>query len=253
MKVVILCGGKGTRISEETATRPKPMIEIGGKPILWHIQSIYAKYGFNDFILALGYKGEIIKDYFLKFHALNSDFQIELKNGEVSSLRPANMNWKVSLVDTGHDSMTGGRLLRLKPYLSESDFFLTYGDGVSNVDVRKLMEFHQGHGKIATVTAVRPPARFGEMYLQENTVTSFEEKPRASVGWINGGFFVFKPQIFKYLQNDETILEKSPLETLARENQLQAYKHEGFWQCMDTLRDKIYLDALCESREVPWL
>lgn len=253
MKTVILCGGRGTRLSEETSIRPKPMVEIGGKPMLWHIMSLYAKYGFKDFVLALGYKGEDIKDYFGKFAVLHSDFTIQLATGELKYLNEPKRDWTVSLLDTGADSMTGGRLLRLKDHLkNEKYFMLTYGDGLSNINIQDLVKFHEKHGKIATVSGVRPPARFGEMSLDGDTVTKFSEKPQASVGWINGGFFVFSPKIFDYLENDATVLEKSPLETLAQENQLVAYKHSGFWQCMDTVRDKELLNSIWESGDAPW-
>jgi glucose-1-phosphate cytidylyltransferase len=230
------------------------MVTIGGQPILWHIMNIYASYGFNDFVLPLGYKGDVIKDYFLRYNALASDFSVDLANGSIEYLRTDKRNWKVTLVDTGINTLTGGRLNRLASHLKgHGTFMLTYGDGVADVNLKKLVELHRSHGKIATVTAVRPPARFGEMVIEAGRVTEFKEKPQTAQGWINGGYFVFEPKIFDYLdKGDETILEQSPLETLARTGQLHASNHEGFWQCMDTMRDKSYLDALWETNEAPW-
>jgi glucose-1-phosphate cytidylyltransferase len=252
MKVVILCGGKGTRLSEETVVKPKPLVEVGNHPILWHIMNHYAKYGFKEFVLALGYKSELIKEYFLNFYSRDNNFEIDLSNGEIKYLSSQKKDWKVTLIDTGAETLTGGRLLRLKPYLNSS-FMLTYGDGISNVNISKLREFHLDHKKIATVTSVRPAARFGEMKISSNQVINFQEKPQASEGWINGGFFVFNPEIFNYLEDDETILEKSPLENLCKDNQLMAFQHNGYWQCMDTLRDKSHLNELWESGKAPWL
>lgn len=253
MKTVILCGGKGTRLSEETQIKPKPMVNVGDKPILWHIMSLYAKHGFTDFVCALGYMGDYIKDYFYRFYAMNSDFTIHLGNGQVKYHSEPQKNWQVGLIDTGQESMTGGRLLRLKNHLANEDtFMLTYGDGVCDVDVKKLLAFHKAHGKIATVTAVRPPARFGEMLFDGDRVTHFAEKPQTSGGWINGGFFIFNRQVFDYLGDESTILEREPLENLTRDGQLVAYRHEGFWQCMDTLRDKHYLNDLWSSGQAPW-
>lgn len=254
MKVVILCGGKGTRLSEETGLRPKPMVEIGGKPILWHIMNMYSQHGVNEFVLALGYKGDYIKEYFANYFSRNSDFTIDLSNGQIDYHKNPAKNWKITCVDTGAESMTGGRLRRLQPYLeNEEHFMLTYGDGVSNVDITKLYEFHKSHGKAASVTSVRPSARFGEMAIENDLVTNFAEKPQTQVGWINGGFFVFNQEVFKHIISDETVLEKEPLEGLTHSKNLMAYKHEGFWQCMDTLRDKEYLDKLCQSGEAPWM
>lgn len=252
MKVVILAGGAGTRLSEETVVKPKPMVEIGGKPILWHIMNIYSAYYFNEFIIALGYKGEIIKEYFLNYYNLQSDLTISLKTGEVVASNNYYKDWIIHLVDTGLNSMTGGRLHRLKDRLKNETFMLTYGDGVSNVDINKLIIFHKSHGKVATVTAVRPTARFGGITFDGDNVLKFKEKPQAGEGWINGGFFVFEPEVFDYLHGDETILEGNPLENLARDGQLMAYKHEGFWQCMDTLRDKHLLEKLLDSGNAPW-
>lgn len=254
MKVCILCGGFGTRLSEETVVKPKPMVEIGGKPILWHIMKSYDLHGFSDFVLALGYKGDYIKDYFLNYHARQSDLNVTLKNGEVTYKNMSAEDWSVSLIDTGSLSMTGGRLLRLKDSVGSETFMLTYGDGVSNVDIKKLLSFHREHGRIATITAVRPPARFGDLVIgSDYTVSSFKEKPQAGEGWINGGFFVFEPEIFDYIENDLTILEKEPLEQLARDNELVAFKHDGYWQSMDTLRDKHTLESIFSEGNPPWL
>tara|TARA_B110000008_G_C16909734_1_gene540166 strand:- start:466 stop:1233 length:768 start_codon:yes stop_codon:yes gene_type:complete len=254
MEVVVLCGGLGTRLSEETQVKPKPMVEIGGKPILWHIMKLYEKHGHNSFVLALGYKGEIIKDYFMNYHARSSNIISHLKTGRIEYSNPTTEDWKVSMIDTGQESQTGGRLLRLKSTLkSQGTFMLTYGDGLCNVDLTKLIDFHKSHGRIATVTAVRPSARFGDLNISENIVKHFEEKPQAGEGWINGGFFIFEPAIFDYIENDLTILEKSPLEKLAENGELMAFKHHGYWQSMDTLREKESLQALWESGDVPWL
>lgn len=252
MKIVILAGGFGTRLSEETIIKPKPMVEIGGRPILWHIMNIYWLYGFNEFVIALGYKGEIIKEYFLNYYNLQSELTISLKTGEVKASKNCYRDWIVHLVDTGMNTMTGGRLHRLEDRLKGETFMLTYGDGVSNIDIQKLLEFHKSHGRIATVTAVRPAARFGGMTFNGDMVIEFKEKPQTGEGWINGGFFVFEPEVFQYLHGDDTVLEGDPLENLAKDGQLMAYKHEGFWQCMDTLRDKRLLEELWESGEAPW-
>lgn len=254
MKVVILCGGKGTRLAEETVVKPKPMVEVGGTPILIHIMNMYAKHGFTDFVLALGHKADYIKDYFSSFYIKNSDYQIDLATGEIRYLKKFNANWKVSLIDTGAESMTGGRLTFLRDFLSdEENFMLTYGDGVSDVDITKLYEAHLKSGKLATVTAVRPTARFGEMVLEGSRVGSFAEKPQTQVGWINGGFFVMNKKVLNYIDDAQTILEKEPLERLTSEGQLNAFQHTGFWQCMDTLRDKNYLDSLVEMKKAPWI
>ena len=252
-KAVILCGGLGTRLSEETAIKPKPMVEIGGRPILWHIMKIYDRAGVRDFLLTLGYKGEVIKDYFLNYHARQSNITVGLSSGDIQYSNPMVEDWTVSCIDTGLYTMSGGRLLRLKPYLQDEAYFcLTYGDGVSNVDIKKLLDFHRSHGKIATVTAVRPPVRFGELQLEGDSVREFQEKPQAGEGWINGGFFVFSPRVFDFLDSDETLLERSPMEKLAVNGELMAYKHSGFWQCMDTLRDKQSLEKLWDSGNPPW-
>lgn len=254
MKTVILCGGLGTRISEETQVRPKPMVEIGGRPILWHIMKIYERYGHADFMLALGYKGEVIKDYFLNYHARQSDFTVALKSGQVDYSNPNAEDWRVSLIDTGADSMTGGRLLRLRRHLvDDGTFMLTYGDGVSDVDLAELLAFHRRHGRLATVTAVRPPARFGDLRIEDGQVVNFEEKPQAGEGWINGGFFVFEPAVFDYIEGDTIILEKAPLEQLAKQGQLMAFRHGGYWQSMDTLRDRQALEEVWASGKAPWI
>jgi glucose-1-phosphate cytidylyltransferase len=253
MKTVILCGGLGTRLSEETQLKPKPMVEIGDRPILWHIMKIYERHGFNDFVLALGYKGELIKDYFLHYHARLSDLTVNLRSGEVQYSNPTAEDWRVTLVDTGAGTMTGGRLLRLSDLLRpHGTFMVTYGDGVSDVDLTKLLAFHRSHGRLATLTAVRPPVRFGDVRMDGDRVTSFIEKPQAGEGWINGGFFVFEPEIFDFIPGDTTMLEREPLEALASEGQLMAYHHPAYWQCMDTMRDKAALEALWASGSAPW-
>jgi glucose-1-phosphate cytidylyltransferase len=252
-KVIILCGGLGTRLSEETQVRPKPMVEIGGRPIVWHIMKIYEKYGFNNFVLALGYKGEFIKDYFLNYHARQSDLTVSLRDGAVNYSNPSAEDWRVTLVDTGALTQTGGRLLRLKSLINANEtFMLTYGDGVSNINIKKLMHFHKSHGRLATVSAVRPPARFGDLSIEGDQVARFEEKPQLGEGWINGGFFIFEPGVFDFLTNDATVLEKSPLEKLAQQGQLMAYQHHGYWQSMDSLRDKHALEELWVSGNPPW-
>ena len=254
MKVVILCGGYGTRLGGETQLRPKPMVEIGGKPILWHIMKIFEKHNMQDFNLALGYKADFIKDYFLKYNSLNNDFSVNLKSGKIEFNDIIEENWSINLTDTGLNTMTGGRLLRLKESLkNEETFMLTYGDGVSNVDLTRLLKFHKSHGKIATVTAVRPPVRFGELIINDNKVEEFTEKPQAGKGWINGGFFVFNKEIFNYIEDDSIMLEREPLEKLSKIGELMAYKHDDFWQCMDTIREKEILEGLLNSNSAPWL
>ncbi|MGE5482648.1 MAG: glucose-1-phosphate cytidylyltransferase [Bacteroidota bacterium] len=252
MKTVILAGGLGSRLAEETTVRPKPMVEIGGRPILWHIMSIYASYGFNEFIVALGYKGEVIKDYFLNFYALNNDLTIDLGTGQTVIHDGNQPSWKVHLVDTGLRTQTGGRIKRLAAWLGQETFMLTYGDGVADVDLKRLVDFHRSHGKLATVTAVRPPARFGGLRFDGDLVVQFVEKPQTGEGWINGGFFILEPGVLDYIEGDETVWERGPLERLAADGQLVAYKHVGFWQPMDTLREKQLLEALWESGEAPW-
>jgi glucose-1-phosphate cytidylyltransferase len=247
VKVVILAGGLGTRLSEETMIKPKPMVEIGGKPMLWHIMNIYRHYGFKEFVVALGYKGEIIKEYFLDYYHHQSDLTIDLKTGKVTAANNDVKDWIVHLVDTGMNSMTGGRLYRMKKRLGNETFMLTYGDGVSNVAIDNVLKFHKSHGKIATVTAVRPTARFGGIQFDNDRVKEFKEKPQTGEGWINGGFFVFEPEIFGYLSSEDDVLEGAPMENLAKDGQLMAYKHEGFWQCMDTIRDKNHLEEMWKS------
>jgi len=253
MKTVILCGGLGTRLSEETQVKPKPMVEVGHRPMLWHIMKIYEKYGFSDFVLALGYKGELIKDYFLKYNSYQSDLKIQLKDQIVEYSNPTVEDWCVSMIHTGANSMTGGRLLRLKEYLQpHGTFMLTYGDGVADVNIDKLLKFHRQHGRIATITAVRPSARFGGLQLDDGQVTSFEEKPQSGEGWINGGFFVLEPSVFDYLEDDASVLEQEPMEKLSQDGQLMAYQHRGYWQCMDTIRDRDLLQEAWDSGNPPW-
>ena len=252
MKVVILAGGKGTRLSEETGVRPKPLAEIGHRPMLWHIMNIYAAHGLKDFVIACGYRGEMIKAYFRDFYLLSSDYVIDLQDGSVDVIRAKGPDWKVAVVDTGQETMTGGRILRLAPYLQHTSFMVTYGDGVGDVDVTRLLQFHRAHGKIGTVTAVRPPARFGGLHIEGEAVKEFLEKPQAEEGWINGGFFVFEPSFLRYLEDDDTILERRPLESLAADGELMAFRHDGFWQPMDTLREKRLLEGLWDSGSAPW-
>ncbi len=252
MKVILLAGGLGTRLTEETEIRPKPMVEIGGRPILWHIMKHYAHYGFQEFLVALGYKGEYIKRYFLDYYTLNGSMTIDLASGAVQPQIKECEDWKLHLLDTGLQTHTGGRLKRLESYLSGETFMITYGDGVSNIDLQKLLEFHKSHGKWVTVSAVRPPARFGGLVLEGDLVTNFTEKPQAGEGWINGGFLVMEPQVFKYLTNDSMGLEIELLEQLAVDGQLAAYRHYDFWQCMDTLRDKYNLENFWQSGKPPW-
>jgi glucose-1-phosphate cytidylyltransferase len=252
MKVVILAGGFGTRLSEYTESIPKPMVSIGNRPILWHIMKNYAKYDHNDFYLALGYKSEIIKNYFLNYRKMSADCTVDLQTGEVKECKYEDVNWKVSLVDTGLESMTGGRVKRMKDFIGNETFMLTYGDGVSNVDIKALLEFHKSHGKMVTVTAVHPGARFGELNLNGNKVVSFKEKPQVKQGWINGGYFVIEPSFFDLILDDSTILEKEPLERVAEMGELMSFNHDGFWQCMDTKRDRDYLEQLFESGNAPW-
>ncbi len=252
MKVVLLAGGRGTRLSEETEVRPKPMVEIGGKPILWHIMSVYHAAGLNDFVVACGYKGAFIKEYFKGLHLHHSDLVVDLSRGSTDTIRSNAPDWRITLVDTGLDTMTGGRIKRLQPDLGNHTFLATYGDGLADIDVRKLIDFHKSHGKLATVTAVRPPARFGGLVLDGTQVAEFTEKPQTGEGWINGGYFVFEPRVFDYLGNDDTVLEREPLEKLAAEGQLMAFQHEGFWQPMDTLREKHLLESLWNAGTAPW-
>lgn len=252
MKVAILAGGVGSRLSEETHLKPKPMVEIGGRPILWHIMMHYAHYGYRDFVIALGYKGEIIKKYMVDYCSINSDLTVNLKNGDVMRHRGYNPDWTVELVDTGISTNTGGRIKRLAKLLGNETFMLTWGDGVSDVNLDELLAFHRAHGKLATMTAVRPPARFGHLELDGDRVTEFSEKPQTKEGWINGAFFVLEPGVFNYVEGDDTQWEKQPLERLARDGQLMCYRHGSFWQCMDTLRDKVMLEEMWTERNAPW-
>ena len=252
MKTVILAGGLGTRLSEETVLRPKPMVEIGGKPILWHILNIYAAHDYREFIIALGYKGETIKEYFLNFYALNNDLTIDLARGSTKVHDGDQTDWVVHLVDTGNASQTGGRLKRLKHWLGDQTFMMTYGDGVADIDISAVVAFHRRHGKLATVTTARPPARFGGVVFDGNQVAKFTEKPQTGEGWVNGGFFVLEPAVLEYIDGDETIWERGPLDRFAADGQLMAYRHEGFWQPMDTLREKRLLEELWETGRAPW-
>lgn len=252
MKAVLLAGGLGTRISEETVIKPKPMVEIGGKPILWHIMKLYSHYGINDFIICLGYKGYMIKEYFANYFLHQSDVTFNLRDNEMKVHNNHCEPWSVTLVDTGDETMTGGRLKRVRDYIGNESFCFTYGDGVSNVNIGKLISFHAKQRTFATLTAVQPPGRFGALDLTRNMITSFNEKPQGDGSWINGGFFILENEIFNYIEGDKTIWERDPLEELARQNQLSAYKHTGFWQPMDTLRDRMKLEEIWDSGKAPW-
>jgi glucose-1-phosphate cytidylyltransferase len=253
MKVAILAGGYGTRLSEETGIKPKPMVEIGDMPILWHIMKIYSSYGFNEFVILLGYKGYVIKEFFSNYFLHKSDVTFDLQKNEVNIHQNDSEPWKVTLVETGENSMTGGRIRRAQMYLESDDFLLTYGDGLSNIDIKKTVKFHKEHGKILTMSAVQPAGRYGSLDIDSNNkITSFKEKPQGDGGWINGGFFVCSPKIFKYIDNDQTIFENEPLTNLANEGELHAFKHKGFWMCMDTLRDKSALTQLWINNTAPW-
>jgi len=252
MKVAILAGGVGSRLSEETDIKPKPMVEIGGKPILWHIMMYYAHHGFRDFVIALGHKGEVIKKYMLDYCALSKNLKVNLGTGHVEMQGGSTQDWTVELVDTGLETQTGGRIKRLAPFLGEDTFMLTWGDGVSNIDLHKLLRFHHSHGKLATLSAVRPTARFGHLDFNGDEISEFSEKPQTREGWINGAFFVFEPAIFDYIEGDAMHLEREPLQNLARDKQLMGYRHHSFWQCMDTLREKKYLEGLWQSGQAPW-
>jgi glucose-1-phosphate cytidylyltransferase len=254
MKVAILAGGVGTRLVEETEVKPKPMVTIGGRPILWHIMMHYAFYGFKNFVVALGYKGEVIKRYFVDYCAMNSDLTVNLAKGEVKQHVNGlhHRDWNVELIDTGEATLTGGRIKRLSPYLGKDTFMLTWGDGVADVNLHQLLKFHRAHGKLATVTAVRPPARFGRLEMRGDEVVSFTEKPQLGEGWINGAFFVLESGVMDYIEGEATQWEREPLERLAADGQLMAYKHASFWQCMDTLRDKKLLETLWEAGNAPW-
>ncbi len=252
MKAVILAGGQGTRFSEETSLKPKPMIEIGGKPMLWHIMKSYSHHGITDFLICLGYRGYVIKEYFANYFLHMSDVTFDLQNNRMETHDNRVEPWRVTLVDTGHHTMTGGRIKRIAPYVGDETFLLTYGDGVSNVDIRRTIEFHREHGRWATLTASRPPGRFGQLGIDAGArVTSFEEKPEQG-GWINGGFFVLEPKVFELIDGDDTVWEREPLQSLAQRGQLAAYRHEGFWACMDTQRDRNFLESFWTAGDAPW-
>ena len=253
MKAVILAGGRGTRISEESALKPKPMIEIGGRPILWHIMKLYGEHGIREFIICCGYKGYIIKEYFANYFLHSSDVTFDLRDNSVAIHNKKAEPWRVTLVDTGEDSMTGGRLKRVAPYVKDEEAFcFTYGDGVADIDLAALMQFHESHGRLATVTAVKPPGRFGALSLKGHVIDDFQEKPAGDGAWINGGFFVLSPKVIDRISDDQTVWEREPMEQLAREDQFRAFFHEGFWQPMDTLRDKALLEELWQSGRAPW-
>ena len=252
MKAVILAGGQGTRIAEETSARPKPMVEIGGKPILWHIMKIYSAHGINDFVICLGYKGYMIKEYFANYFLHTSDVTFDMQHNKMEVHQNSTEPWRVTLVDTGESTMTGGRLRRVRDYLAGEDFCFTYGDGVANVNIGKLIEFHRSEKTLATVTAAQPPGRFGSLNLEHNKILGFQEKPQGDGGWINGGFFVLSPKVIDLIDSDATIWEKGPMEKLASSGQLSAFLHNDFWQPMDTLRDKLYLDELWAKGKAPW-
>ena len=254
MKVLILAGGLGSRLSEETTLKPKPMVEIGGKPVLWHIMKIYSSYGFNEFVILCGYKGYMIKSYFANYYRHNADMTVDMTNNAIEYHKNHAEPWKVTLIDTGIDTMTGGRIKRVQEYVGNEPFMLTYGDGVGDVDINKLLEFHKEHGKFITMTSVLPEGRFGALDIDQNQkVNSFQEKPKGDGSWINGGFFVCQPEVFDYITEDKTIFEREPLENLAKDNQLYTYKHTGFWKPMDTQRDKTQLEELIEKKTAPWI
>lgn len=252
MKAVILAGGLGTRISEESVLKPKPMIEVGGKPILWHIMKMYAAHGVNEFVICCGYKGYVIKEYFANYFIHNSDITFDVKNNKMEIHQNSAEPWKVTVVDTGEETMTGGRLKRVARYVQNEDFCFTYGDGVSDVNIKATIEFHKAHGKLSTITAVQPPGRYGALKMAGSKVESFMEKPKGDGGFINGGFFVLNSKVIEYIKEDATIWEKEPMEKLAADGQMQAYTHEGFWQPMDTLRDKKHLEELWNTGKAPW-
>jgi len=252
MKVIILAGGFGTRLSEYTETIPKPMVTIGGRPILWHIMKTYAHFGHKDFYLALGYKSEMIKEYFLNYRSLNADFTVDLRTGDIEPYHVYDTDWRVTLVDTGLNTMTGGRIKRLKKFIGDEPFLLTYGDGVADINIDELLKFHKKHGKTVTLSAVRPAARFGDLDFEGHRVTSFQEKPQLHEGWINGGFFVCQPKLLNYIDDDNQMLEREPLERVIDAGELMAYKHQGFWHCMDTKRDRDLLESMWE-KGAPWV
>ena len=251
MKVILLAGGLGTRLSEYTGVIPKPMVPIGGKPILWHIMQTYAHFGHKDFYVALGYKAEVVKEYFLNYHTFNADFTVDLTSGDVSPHQVGSEDWKVTLVNTGDESMTGGRVKRLQKFIGNETFMLTYGDGLADIDLEALLKFHRSHGKMVTISAVRPAARFGELELDGQRVSSFQEKPQMHQGWINGGFFIIEPEFFELIDGDSTLLEREPLEQATKAGELMAYCHDGFWHCMDTKRDHDLLESMW-SKGAPW-
>ena len=255
MKVVLLAGGFGTRISEESHLRPKPMIEIGGMPILWHVMKYYSSFGFNEFVICAGYKQSVIKEWFADYYINHSDVTFDFTKNNKEKITVHNTEtepWRVTIVDTGLGTMTGGRIKRIGQYVGDEPFFLTYGDGVANVDIAKELEFHKSHGKLATMTAVHPDSRFGVLEIEKNQVQAFREKSEADAGWINGGFMILDPKVLDYIEGDSTVFEKEPLETLVKEGELMAFRHRGFWQCMDTMRDKEKLEGLWASRKAPW-
>jgi glucose-1-phosphate cytidylyltransferase len=251
MKVIILAGGFGTRLAEYTNVIPKPMVPVGGRPILWHIMQTFAHFGHKDFYVALGYKAEVIKDYFLNYRALNADFSVDLASGDVTSYQVDTVDWKVTLVHTGNDSMTGGRVKRLKSFIGNEACMLTYGDGVANIDLDALLAFHRSHGKMVTISAVRPAARFGELEIDGSRVMSFQEKPQLHDGWINGGYFIVEPEFFELIAGDKTLLEREPLEQATKAGELMAYHHDGFWHCMDTKRDHELLESRWDKGAAP--
>ncbi len=253
MKVILLAGGFGTRLVEFTDVIPKPMVPIGGKPMLWHIMKTYAHYGHKDFYIALGYKAEVIKEYFLNYRALNADFSVDLTTGDIVPHQLDSIDWRVTLVHTGDKTMTGGRVKRMREYIGNEPFLLTYGDGVADIDIQSLLSFHKKHGKLITMTAVRPAARFGELEIDGDSVTSFKEKPQLHEGWINGGYFVVQPEFFDFIESDATLLEREPLEQATLAGELMAYRHEGFWHCMDTKRDHELLEQLWTQGKAPWV
>jgi len=253
MKVILLAGGFGTRLSEYTETMPKPMVTIGGKPILWHIMNYYAYFGHKDFYVALGYKAEVIKEFFINYRTKNSDFSLDLGTGSIEFNQTDEIDWKVTLVNTGINSMTGGRVKRMQSYVGNETSFLTYGDGLSDIDLDQLISFHKNHGKMVTITAVRPGARFGEIQMKDKKVTAFREKPQTSESWVNGGFFVIEPEFFELIEGDKTILEQDPLEKAVDMGELMAFQHSGFWQCMDTKRDRDKLEEFWSKGNSPWI